>query len=77
VALRYTPESRPLADALAQRSVGIKDLRYGALVDEDWAERDPDAWGPDPCADVPLLKTASHYVIGATLTRDAELRWGG
>lgn len=33
VALRYTPESRPLADALAQRSVGIKDLRYGALVD--------------------------------------------
>jgi pimeloyl-ACP methyl ester carboxylesterase len=72
VALNWTPESRPLAEALAQRSVGIKDLRYGAIVDEDWQGRDPDAWGPDPCADIPLLDTAAHYVIGATLTRDAQ-----
>jgi pimeloyl-ACP methyl ester carboxylesterase len=72
VALNWTPESRPLAEALAQRSVGIKDLRYGAIVDEDWQDRDPDAWGPDPCADIPLLDTAAHYVIGATLTRDAQ-----
>jgi pimeloyl-ACP methyl ester carboxylesterase len=72
VALNWTPESRPLAEALAQRSVGIKDLRYGAIVDQDWQGRDPDAWGPDPCADIPLLETAAHYVIGATLTRDAQ-----
>ncbi len=72
VALNWTPESRPLARALAQRSVGIKDLRYGALVDEDWQGRDPDAWGPDPCAGVPLLETAAHYVIGATVTRDSR-----
>jgi PGAP1-like protein len=72
VALNWTPESQPLAEALARRSVGIKDLRYGAIVDEDWKGRDPDAWGPDPCADIPLLDTAAHYVIGATLTRDAQ-----
>ncbi|MGI8845071.1 MAG: esterase/lipase family protein [Thermoleophilaceae bacterium] len=72
VALRRTPESEPLADALAARSVGIKDLRYGALVDDDWNGQDPDAWGPDPCTDIPLLETASHYVIGATLTRDSR-----
>lgn len=72
VALRFTPESKPLADALADRSVGIKDLRYGALIDEDWNGADPDDWGPDPCTDIPLLETASHYVIGATLTRDSR-----
>ena len=38
VALNWMPESRPLARALAQRSAGIKDMRYGALVDEDWQE---------------------------------------
>ncbi len=70
VALNWTPESRPLAEALAQRSVGIKDLRWGAIVDEDWKDCDPDAWGPDPCGEIPLLETASHYVIGATVTRD-------
>ena len=72
VALAWTPESKPLADALAQRSVGIKDLRFGALVDEDWKDRDADAWGPDPNADIPLLESANHYVIGATVTRDVH-----
>jgi pimeloyl-ACP methyl ester carboxylesterase len=72
VALNWTPESRPLARALAQRSVGIKDMRHGALVDEDWQGRDPDAWGPDPCADIPLLEGAAHDVIGATVTRDSR-----
>ena len=72
MALNWLPESRPLARALAQRSVGIKDLRYGALVDEDWQGHDPDAWGPDPCGDIPLLESAAHYVIGATVTRDSR-----
>ena len=30
------------AKILNARSAGIKDLRYGAIVDEDWQERDPD-----------------------------------
>ena len=72
IALNWIPESRPLARALAQRSVGIKDMRYGALVDEDWQGQDPDAWGPDPCGDIPLLEGAAHYVIGATVTRDSR-----
>jgi len=76
VALNWTPESRPLAEALGQRSAGIKDLRFGAIVDEDWQGCDPDAWGPDPCGDIPLLETAAHYVIGATVSRDPSHRLG-
>ena len=32
----WLPETRPIAVWLNQRSVGIKDLRYGALLEADW-----------------------------------------
>jgi hypothetical protein len=73
VALRKLPETRPLADALASRSVGIKDLRYGDVRPSDWSDiRDPDAWRQPPAACVPLLETAEHFYIGATLTREQD-----
>ncbi len=40
--LRRFPESAPLGDLLELRSEGIKDLRYGYLHEEQWADRDPD-----------------------------------
>ena len=49
VALDKLPETKALADALASRSVGIKDLREGDIR--------------------PLLETAVHYYIGATIGR--------
>ena len=44
--LARLPETRALAALLALRSVGIKDLRRGTLVEADWADRDLDAPGP-------------------------------
>jgi pimeloyl-ACP methyl ester carboxylesterase len=64
------PETRPIAKILNARSAGIKDLRYGALVEDDWCKRDPDALLTDSCGDVPLIETADHYCLCATVTRD-------
>jgi pimeloyl-ACP methyl ester carboxylesterase len=73
VALRKLPETTPLANALASRSVGIKDLRYGDIRPVDWADiRDPDAWRQEPAECAPLLESAEHFYVGATLTRDQD-----
>jgi triacylglycerol lipase len=37
------PATRLIAAGLDRRSEGIKDLRWGAVLDEDWVERDPGA----------------------------------
>ena len=42
-ALHAVPETRPFGAFLRRRSAGIRDLRQGSLVDEDWRGRDPDA----------------------------------
>lgn len=64
------PESRPFADLFFNgRSAGIKDLRYGSLVEEDWRDTDPDEFLRQRCREVPFLPTATYYFIGATLTR--------
>lgn len=75
-AMSGLPETQPLATALRQRSAGIKDLRHGSLVDDDWEGRDPDDVCDDPCTDVPLLESAAHYVIGATLSREPDAPLG-
>jgi pimeloyl-ACP methyl ester carboxylesterase len=54
-ALGVMPESRPFAAFLRRRSAGIRDLRSGSLVDEDWRDRDPDALRAAVCQEVPLL----------------------
>jgi hypothetical protein len=74
--LAALPETRPVATVLNSRSAGIKDLRRGSLLDEDWAGRDPDALLGDPCKDVPLLETADHYVVCATVTRNPDAPLG-
>ena len=62
------PETSAFASLLNARSVGIKDLRYGACVDEDWAEcEDPDEFLRDRCTEVPFLPGAHYYFIGTTL----------
>jgi hypothetical protein len=69
-ALARLAETRPLATLVNGRSVGIKDLRHGYLVDDDWRDCDPDTCLVDHRSDVPLLETANHYVVAATVTRD-------
>ena len=66
-ALGKLGETRPIARFLEMRSAGIKDLRYGALVEDDWRDCEPDALLADRCTDVPLLAGANHYVISAAI----------
>jgi pimeloyl-ACP methyl ester carboxylesterase len=68
-ALGALPETRPFANFLRRRSAGIRDLRRGSLVDEDWRDRDPDALRAVACQEVPLLEGATHCFVAATVTR--------
>jgi len=61
------PETRGLASLVNARSVGIKDLRYGACLEEDWCDCDPDEFLSDRCREFPFLPGASYYFIAATL----------
>jgi pimeloyl-ACP methyl ester carboxylesterase len=64
------PESRPFADLFFNgRSAGIKDLRHGSLVEEDWSDVDPDDFLRSRCREVPFLPNATYCFIGATLTK--------
>jgi pimeloyl-ACP methyl ester carboxylesterase len=76
-ALGKLPETRALAKVLNARSVGIKDLRYGSCVEEDWCDCDPDEFLRDRCQEVPFLPDASYYFIGATLSRGPLGSWLG
>jgi pimeloyl-ACP methyl ester carboxylesterase len=66
------PETRPFAQLVNRRSAGIKDLRFGSVVDEDWMGRDVDAFLEDACREIPVLDTAAYTFIGATVTTDPE-----
>jgi pimeloyl-ACP methyl ester carboxylesterase len=68
-ALGRLPESRALARVLAARSVGIKDLRYGACVEDDWRDADPDELLRDRCREVPFLPHARYCFVAARLRR--------
>jgi pimeloyl-ACP methyl ester carboxylesterase len=66
-ALDKLPETRAVARIVNGRSVGIKDLRYGACVEEDWCDCDADELLTDRCHDVPFLPHATFYFVAATL----------
>jgi pimeloyl-ACP methyl ester carboxylesterase len=67
--LHRLPETRPLAGLLRRRSGGIRDLRYGSLVDEDWKDQDPDALRARACKEIPLLEGATHCFVAATIMK--------
>ena len=71
-ALYALPETRMLGAFLRKRSAGIRDLRHGSLVDEDWRGRDPEALRAAACKEVPLLPGATHCFVSAAVTRDAR-----
>ena len=71
--LSRLPETRALfAGPLNRRSAGIKDLRYGYLVDECWLDQDCDAFLKNTARDIPFMRTAHHYFVCATVTRDPD-----
>lgn len=63
------PETKPVADWLNKRSVGIKDLRYGAVLEADWADFDPDACIDDRCTEATLLPGVLYSAASATLSK--------
>lgn len=70
-AMGKLPETRPFAIWLNRRSVGIKDLRHGALLEDDWAGGDPD--DPlDRCTPATLLPGVAYSMVSATLSRDPD-----
>jgi len=72
IALEKLPETRMLSSFLKKRSAGIRDLRHGSLVDEDWRGRDPEALRAVASKEVPLLPRATHCFVSATITRDPK-----
>lgn len=65
-ALAKLPETRGLAAFLNTRSAGVKDLRFGALLDEDWRDCDPDEFLRDRCQEVPFLSHAVYHFVSTT-----------
>ncbi|OBI98868.1 hypothetical protein A5660_04015 [Mycobacterium alsense] len=65
-ALARLPETEGLAWFLNARSSGTKDLRYGALLDEDWSECDPDEFLRDRCHEVPFLPGAVYHFVATS-----------
>jgi pimeloyl-ACP methyl ester carboxylesterase len=66
------PATRLVALGLDRRSAGIKDLRFGAVVDEDWLEQDPAARRRPHPHRPQRLRRARHLVIAGSVTADPE-----
>jgi pimeloyl-ACP methyl ester carboxylesterase len=66
------PPTRLIGLGLDRRSAGIKDLRFGAILDEDWQEQDPAAREPAPLHRVRRPPRADHLVIAGSVTADPE-----
>jgi len=58
------------AQLLDARSAGVKDLRYGYTIDEEWAGKDPDEVFADARRNVPLVDGVGYYFLAATISRD-------
>ena len=70
--LRKVPETRGLASVLNARSVGVKDLRFGSLLEADWTDVDLDGFLSGRATEVPFLPDVSYYFVGATVTRNRK-----
>jgi hypothetical protein len=66
--LGLVPESRPLGEFINNRSVGIKDLRYGAVSEEDWLGFDPDELLNDFVVDLPPPQGVDQHFIAGVIT---------
>ncbi len=67
--LGWIPETRPFA-SLAAGPAGVRDLRHGYVLDDDWNGCDPDCCLRDHRSEAPVLAGANHYAISAVVTAD-------
>lgn len=68
---RASPGSAPLGRFLDGRSRGIKDLRFGTLLEEQWGGADVDALLSGLAKDEPWLPGVDHHLIAGRI-RPAE-----
>jgi triacylglycerol lipase len=69
--LMLSPYTRIIGRIIDLRSAGIKDLRFGYLVDEDWKGRDPDRLLSNNRHAVPLLEGAEHFMVSGAVMKDS------
>ena len=60
------------AELLDSRSAGVKDLRYGYTVDEEWAGMDADEVFANFRRDLPIVDGVGYYFLAATISRDPD-----
>ncbi|MEZ5003810.1 MAG: hypothetical protein R2730_12330 [Chitinophagales bacterium] len=65
-----SPYTRALSKLIDIRSDGIKDLRHGYLIDEEWISNHKDEFPVNRKIPFPLSPNVHHYVIAATLHKD-------
>lgn len=70
IVLGVSPYTAPFVRLGAIRSAGVKDLRHGNVVDEDWNGVNVTR-ASDPRTSVPLPERARCYAIAATTQRQA------
>jgi hypothetical protein len=68
LALSKAAETRPFVTLVNGSSPGIKDLRHGYVLADDWADCDQDSCVRDHRRDTPLLAGCNHYTVSATIT---------
>ncbi len=60
------------AELLNSRSAGVKDLRYGYTVDEEWVGMDADETSANNRRNVPFVEGVGYYFLAATFWRDSD-----
>ena len=64
--------TQPIAKIIQQRSIGIKDLRYGYVTDEDWAGQDQDSLEGNKRKAAQKLQHVKYSFIGSSLSNDTQ-----
>jgi hypothetical protein len=68
--LARAPETRAFAPVVNGPSAGIRDLRFGYILEEDWVDCHAETCLRNHRHDAPLLEGVDHYAISVTVTAD-------
>ena len=68
--LFLTPYTKMASDLINARSSGIKDLRHGFLLEQDWYGKEPSALNIHDKTNVALLRKVSYCIIAGSLFKN-------